>query len=363
MGRRAMTTETTTSSLPTPRSWSLNCNESSPTDNTIFEFSSTSPPAPFLADSDVESSTLRNKKRLEVLKKIYIATDDDALPLSVVLKKINFVDQSYPIWNEPYRFDVKDENDDNWKYAVQKPYRILLPPYEPVILVEDVTRRGQFFPFLPYTFDYYFDEALSVVPMPKITEDAGSSVTSDFLTTMYDDNYVSFFTTIEKENSETSHDDYLQPGNDYATISSRPLDIRDKEMNNYFYDNDEGQPPYVIHDYTERNESTTLVLREFKSNTVESATNNLYEERYDFANYPHEAISVHVDQSRREEASSFSSDESLNRDAIPYFEELEITSPVYYDSAFYRAGSIERNSDGVYDDYHENYDISATTSE
>lgn len=87
----------------------------------------------------------------------------------MVLEGINFVGQNYPVWNEPYQLEVRDEDDGNWRYSVQKPYRILLPPYEPVILVEDVRRRGQFFPFLAYPFDYPFDEA-TFVPMPKVTE-------------------------------------------------------------------------------------------------------------------------------------------------------------------------------------------------
>lgn len=137
---------------------------------------STSPPATFLGD--VESSTLRESlhevytKRVEVLKKNYIATDDDALPLSMVLEGINLVGQGYPVWmrSEPYQsvpLEVRDEDGNDWRYSVQEPYRILLPPYEPVIYVEDVRKRGQFLPFLAYTFDYPFDETVLI---PEVTE-------------------------------------------------------------------------------------------------------------------------------------------------------------------------------------------------
>lgn len=50
--------------------------------------------------------------------------------------------------------------------------------------------------------------------------------------TIDDGNYINFFTTVEMENSKTSHDDDSS-SSDYAT---NPPDIRVKEMNNYFYD-------------------------------------------------------------------------------------------------------------------------------
>lgn len=98
-----------------------------------------------------------------MLKQIYIASDD-VLPLPVVLEGVNFVGQGYPTWikNELQRSVPSgarnDKKDGGWRYhALQEPYRILLPPYEPVILVKD-TRRGYLLPFLTYAFDHPFNE-------------------------------------------------------------------------------------------------------------------------------------------------------------------------------------------------------------
>lgn len=116
----------------------------------------------------------RDTNKLDVPKKFYIA-NDDALPLPVLLEGIDFVGQGYPIWIRnalPYssvRLEGKSENGSDWGYhASQEPYRILLPPYEPVFLVEDARRRGQFFPFLTYAFDYPFDEAI-FMSLPEMT--------------------------------------------------------------------------------------------------------------------------------------------------------------------------------------------------
>lgn len=105
-------------------------------------------------------------------RKIYIASNN-ALPFSVVLEGINFVGQNYPIWikNDPHpteSLEIKDEND-GWEYHSQEPYKILLPPYEPVILVEDIRRRG-LFPFFTYAFNRQaFNEATAFISLPKMT--------------------------------------------------------------------------------------------------------------------------------------------------------------------------------------------------
>lgn len=87
-----------------------------------------------------------------------------------MLEDINFIGQGYPIWikNDPYRsLEAKDE--DGWGYhAPQEPYKILLPPYEPVILVEDTKRREQFLTFFTDEFDRLFNEA-TLISLPEIT--------------------------------------------------------------------------------------------------------------------------------------------------------------------------------------------------
>ena len=105
----------------------------------------------------------RDTDKLETPKKIYITTNE--FPLPMMLEDINFFDQGYPIWikNNPYRsWKVKDE--EGWRYhAPQEPYKILLPPYEPVILVEDLGKRGQFLPFFTDAFfTDFFSEAASI---------------------------------------------------------------------------------------------------------------------------------------------------------------------------------------------------------
>lgn len=85
-----------------------------------------------------------------------------------MLEDINFFGQGYPIWikNDPYHsLQAKDEK---WRYyAPQEPYKILLPPYEPVILVEDA-RREQFLPFLTDEFDRLLNEAV-LISLPEVT--------------------------------------------------------------------------------------------------------------------------------------------------------------------------------------------------
>jgi len=108
-------------------------------------------------------------ERSEAPRKIYIATDD--MPFPMMLEDINFFKQGYPIWvrNNPYHlWDMKDE--DGWRYhAPQEPYKILLPPYEPVILVENTRSRGQFLPFFTDAFfTNLFNEA-AVISLSEIT--------------------------------------------------------------------------------------------------------------------------------------------------------------------------------------------------
>lgn len=105
-----------------------------------------------------------------MLEKIYKTTNDTLL---LPVEDINFLEQGYPIWikNELHHLvslEEKDKDDNTrWKYMLQEPYRILLPPYEPVILVENT--REQFFPLLTYVFDHPSNEAALIV-LPKETE-------------------------------------------------------------------------------------------------------------------------------------------------------------------------------------------------
>lgn len=118
-------------------------------------------------NAETESTISRDTQRLEEPRKIYITTDD-VLPLPTRLEDINFFGQGYPIWikNPYYLLQVKDEK--SRYYAPQEPYKILLPPYEPVILVEDTRRQEQFPPFLTDDFDRLFDEA-ALIPLPEVT--------------------------------------------------------------------------------------------------------------------------------------------------------------------------------------------------
>lgn len=118
-------------------------------------------------EEKIELTTSRDTKRLEMPKKIYVASND-ALPLPMVFEgmfeDINFVEQNYSIWikNDPISSEIEDEDDDAWE--PQEPYRILLPPYAPV------TRgRGQLFPFFTNTFDRSFNEATALIFLPEIT--------------------------------------------------------------------------------------------------------------------------------------------------------------------------------------------------
>lgn len=127
-------------------------------------FKSSTSPTTLPANGNTERTMLPDTERLEEPTKIYIATDD-ALPLPMMLEDINFFGQGYPIWikNDPYQ--VKDETGRRY-HAPQELYKILLPPYEPVILVDN-TRRGQFLPFFTDAFDHLFDEVL--MSLPEVT--------------------------------------------------------------------------------------------------------------------------------------------------------------------------------------------------
>lgn len=112
-----------------------------------------------------EPTTSRDTQILETPRKIYITTDD-TWPLPMMLEDINFFEQGYPIWirNDPYHsLQVKDEK---WRYyAPQEPYKILLPPYEPAILVEDTRRQED---FLTDEFNRLFDEA-ALISLSEVT--------------------------------------------------------------------------------------------------------------------------------------------------------------------------------------------------
>lgn len=96
------------------------------------------------------------------------------LSLPVVLEGINLVGQGYPIWGESElhrtaALAAENEDENGWRYyAPREPYRILLPPYEPVVLVED-TRRGQLPPFFTYALGHPINEAalLSLQEIPS----------------------------------------------------------------------------------------------------------------------------------------------------------------------------------------------------
>ncbi|XP_025073368.1 uncharacterized protein LOC112552408 [Pogonomyrmex barbatus] len=197
-------------------------------------FQSSTFPVSSSVDGGTESITLRDTDRLEAPRKIYITTDD-ALPLPVVLEDINFIRQGYPIWinNDPYRsFEMKDEDDGIWRHRMpQEPYKILLPPYEPVILVEDMRRRE----FLP--LDHFFNETASVFSPEIILTDSSDDYTT--------------FPAIEK-------------------TSPAPPSIRGKKLDNYW------QPWYMIHDYLEQNEPQSSHEGESESSIiVDLATDDL----------------------------------------------------------------------------------------
>lgn len=122
----------------------------------------------------MEPSPSRDTDKLdEVPEKFYIPSEDELL-IPVVLGDMNF-GKSYPIWIRnasqypSISLEARNENGAEWRYhAPQELYRILLPPYEPVFLIEDTKRRGQFFPLFIYAFDYPFDEA-AFISLPEIT--------------------------------------------------------------------------------------------------------------------------------------------------------------------------------------------------
>ncbi|XP_067215808.1 uncharacterized protein [Linepithema humile] len=277
--------------LPYSRSW-LNNNKPLTTDainednifDTTSEFSDSSNnsifPTTLLADRKIKVTTLRDTNRLEVLKKIYIATDDTLL-LPVVLEGINFVGQGYPIWikNDPHLVSLKEKDkDDNvgWRYHVsQEPYRILLPPYEPVILIED-TRKEEFFSILTYAFDRPFNETV-LISLPEITGDRITTEDSKIGNnpTTVDDkigNYINGPTTVEIENFRTNHFD--DSSGDYVNFpvmektNTVSPNVRDKELN--YYDNYDWQPWFMIHDYLERNEPQSVDQEKFQSSVDDS---------------------------------------------------------------------------------------------
>ncbi|KMQ95412.1 glucose dehydrogenase, partial [Lasius niger] len=258
-------------------------------------------PAILPAEEKIESTTSRDAKRLEMPKKVYIASND-ALPFSV-LEGINFVGQNYPIWtkNDPYRavsLEIKNENGDGWRYhAPQEPYRIFLPPYEPVILVEDTRGRGQLFPFFTYAFDRPFNEAAAFISLPETTStDAKTDATSktDNISTTVDDkisNCINDSAIVEAENFEMN---YFDDSSDYYTKFSATEKTNaittpkiHKESNNYY----DGQKE-ELNFCQSFNPSITAGQSDYDSRD---------EKLYGLANYPYDIISVDdVDKSVRE---------------------------------------------------------------
>ncbi|XP_072754120.1 uncharacterized protein [Anoplolepis gracilipes] len=230
-----------------------------------------------------ESTTPCNGKKLE-MPKIFIA-GNYTIPLLMMLKGINLIGQNnYPIWINKDRttsLEIKDENVDAWGYLPpQEPHRILLPPYEPVILVENMKEREQFFPFFTYAFDRPFNEAADLRFLPE-TSPIDRTVASKDISTIVDKvgNYIKDSAIVEVENFKTN---YFDDSSDYYmtfsamektnTISSNIH----KESNNY-YDDYEWRPWFMIHDYLERNKPQSVRKRELKSSVVESATDNSYQ--------------------------------------------------------------------------------------
>ncbi|XP_077255947.1 uncharacterized protein LOC143893934 isoform X2 [Temnothorax americanus] len=245
------------STLPHPQSRLNYDKPSTIEEDKVFQGSTF--PATLPTDENAKPTMSRDMERLEATK-IYIATDD-TLPLPVMLEHINFLGQGYPIWikNDPYRsLEVKDEN--GWRYqAPQEPYKILLPPYEPVILVEDAKRRRQFLPFFNDALDHLFNEAALISLTETTPTDIGDTRT-DSTSTIADDKIAKYtngstiveIENIEKNNSNDSSDDRASfPA--IEKTNTAPPSIRDKELDNY-YDNYEWQPWYMMHDYLERNE-------------------------------------------------------------------------------------------------------------
>ncbi|XP_018044473.1 PREDICTED: glucose dehydrogenase [FAD, quinone]-like [Atta colombica] len=205
----------------------------------LYNFCSSTSPVTVPADGKTESTVSRDTDKLETPKKIYITTNE--FPLPMMLEDINFFDQGYPIWikNNPYRsWKVKDE--EGWRYhAPQEPYKILLPPYEPVILVEDIGKRGQFLPFFTDAFfTDFFSEAASI-PLPEITPaDIGNSkVDNTSMITNETIDYTNISSTIAKiENIKTNHTD--ESLNDHRSspitekTSTASLNIHNKELDN-----------------------------------------------------------------------------------------------------------------------------------
>ncbi|XP_011867254.1 PREDICTED: uncharacterized protein LOC105561673 isoform X2 [Vollenhovia emeryi] len=262
---------------PTPR---LNYNKPTVLDESKIVQSSTSL-ATSPADGKTEPTMSRDTERLEESRKIYIAADD-TLSLPTMLEDINFLGQGYPIWikNDPYRsLEAKDGN--GWRYhAPQEPHKILLPPYEPAILVEGVGRRGQFLPFFTDAFDHLFNEA-ALISSPDVTPaDIGGSKT-DSTSTIADEktvNYTNGSTGVEIENVKTNHsnDSSGDHANFPATEKTNAAPPSDKELGNY-YDNHEWRPWYVIHDYLERNDQPQPSRGQgSESSIVDLATDDFY---------------------------------------------------------------------------------------
>ncbi|XP_025159763.1 uncharacterized protein LOC105183478 [Harpegnathos saltator] len=243
-------------------------------------------PAISFTDRKVESTTSRDTAGLEMPKKIYIATDNAMLPLPVVLEGINLFGQGYPIWieNESHRsmlLGAEDEDENRWRYhAPGEPYRILLPPYEPVILVESA-KQGQLSSFVTYALGYPFNEAtlLSLQEIPSRDTTGNSKRTNRPMSVLGGDNGdTNVSATDEMRNLKTNHFDD-SPG-DYASLRATkrtdvvPPNIRDKESDKNHYDDYEWRPWRVNHDYLERSESHPAYEREFTSDTDEIATDD-----------------------------------------------------------------------------------------
>lgn len=150
--------------------------------NSLIHSKSSTSPATLPIDGKTEPTTSHDTERSEMPRKIYITTDD-ALPPPIMLEDINFFEQGYPIWikNDPYHtLEMKDK--DGWIYhAPQEPYKILLPPYEPVILVEDA--RKQFLPFFTGAFFTDLFNGDTLLPLPEITS-AGICMSRNFKDTL-----------------------------------------------------------------------------------------------------------------------------------------------------------------------------------
>ncbi|XP_019884178.1 uncharacterized protein LOC105254826 [Camponotus floridanus] len=351
--RSNIITKSFKSTLPYPQSWwnynKLSTNNITETTSKFADLSSATFPTNLLVEERTESTTSRDMKQLEIQKEIYIASKD-ALSFPMVLEGINFIRQNYPIWiKNSYRtvlLEIKDdENGDAWGYhAPQEPYKILLPPYEPVILIEDTRERGQFFPF----FTYPFNKAAVLISLPEITSIDTTVASKDNILTMVDNKigtHINDSATIIAKNSKTNYfDDLSGYYTNFPAMEKRNITSPNIYRTDNYYDvstlqgirhivfsvrlenwcnNDLLHYTRAIQDYVANDNLAT-----FNSSvtTGQSDYSSRDEKLYGLANYPYDIISVDdIDKSEREYEGSplnkilnISLNEEGNQSDIPF---------------------------------------------